>query len=386
VEHFEFAVVGLGALGSATAYELARRGAQVVAFEQFELGHVRGASHDTSRIIRRTYDRPEYVKLADAAYQDWNRLEQATGERLVTETGGLTFCPPSAPLPIADYVGALGALDMDFEVLSSADVSRRWGQFHVPDDVFAVFTRDAGIVHANRSVAALQMHARMLGATLRDRCAVHRISPEEHGVVLHTASGPVSAGTVILCADAWTNKLLEPLGEEIPLRTMQEQVTYFKPTRPSAFEIGSFPLWIWEDEVCFYGFPSYGESTIKAARDVSDIGMSVDERSFIPSAPHLEELSRFMAATIPDSGEPLRTLTCQYALTPDRDFVIGPLPGHPAILVGLGAGHAFKFAPTIGRVLADLAVTGESDEDLSLFAPDRFARNQTASFATPSRV
>lgn len=383
MEHFEYAVVGLGALGSATAYQLARRGAQVVAFEQFELGHVRGASHDTSRIIRRTYDRPEYVKFADAAYRDWHDFEQASGERLVTETGGVTFCPPDAPLPASDYVMSLSELDIDFEVLSSDEINRRWTQFDVPDDVVGVYTPDAGIVHASRSVAALQMQARARGAVLHARCAVERLSLEGGEVVITTASGTVSAHTVILCADAWTNRLLAPLGAEIPLVTMQEQVTYFKPSRPSSFEVGSFPIWIWEDEICYYGFPAYGESTIKAARDVSNVLTSVEERTFVPSDARLQELSQFMATTIPDSGDPLRTVTCQYALTPDRDFVLGHVPDQPQILVGLGAGHAFKFTATIGRVLADLATTGESDEDLSLFAPDRAALRGAAAL-TPS--
>lgn len=370
-EHVKFAVVGLGALGSATAYQLARRGADVIGFEQFDLGHVRGASHDTSRIIRRSYDRPEYVRLADAAYRDWSEFEAVSGERLVTRTGGLIFCPPGGPLPAAAYTNSLRDVGVDFEQLTAAEVHGRWPQFRLDPHVQTVYTGDTGIVHAARSVAALQMQARVHGALLRDRCAVTGISYLGDLVLLETTSGPVTAEQVILCTDAWTNKLLEPLGAAIPLVTMQEQVTYFKPGNPADFEQGAFPVWIWEDHVCYYGFPLFGESTVKAARDVSNVTMDVDSRTFVHSTPRLDELSSFMRKTIPGTGEPLRTVTCQYALTPDRHFVLGALPDHPQLLVGLGAGHAFKFAITIGRVLTELASKSATAEDVSLFGSDR---------------
>ena len=366
------AVVGLGALGSATAYQLARRGVDVVAFEQFELGHVRGASHDTSRIVRRAYERPEYVRLADAAYRDWADLEAATGERLVTPTGGLTFCPADARRPASDFVESLRAVGCDVELLDAAAVADRYPAFRVRDDVTAVFDPSSGIAHASRTVATLQMHARVAGARLRPRCGVGALDDTGgDGVVLTTAGGTVHAGTVVLCADAWTNRLLAPLGAEVPLRVMQEQVTYFGPRQPADFAPGRFPVWIWDGDVCFYGFPTYGEPTVKAARDVSELLTDPDRRTFVPDPGRLEQLSTFMGTTLPGSGPALRTVTCQYTLTPDRDFVIDRVPGHPDLLLGLGAAHAFKFTPTFGRVLADLATTGTTQEDLSLFRADR---------------
>ena len=107
METFEVAVVGMGALGSAAAYHLARRGARVVAFEQYELGHVRGASHDTSRIVRTSYGAPEYVRLAQSAYRDWDDLQQESGERLLTITGGVIFIPTDGPYSAADFTAAL---------------------------------------------------------------------------------------------------------------------------------------------------------------------------------------------------------------------------------------------------------------------------------------
>jgi sarcosine oxidase len=367
LENFDVAVIGMGALGSAAAYQLAGRGVSVVAFEQFELGHVRGASHDTSRIIRTSYGAPEYVRLAQAAYRDWAELESVTGETLVTITGGLVFFPAGGPYSADDFRSSLDETGVPYELLTPAEVSARWPQFSLPDGVQAIYTADSGIVHASRSVAALQMQARARGAVIRARTPVERLVPDADGVVIHTTHGEVRAGKVIVAADAWTNQLLAPLGAEIPLITMQEQVSYFKPEDGAAFDRERFPVWIWEDEYCYYGFPTYGEPSIKAARDVSNNIMTPQQRTFVPSPELLDQLTSFMGSTIPGSGQVLRTVTCQYALTPDRRFIISPLEQYPNIIVGLGAGHAFKFTPTIGRILAELAVDGTSTEDIAAF-------------------
>lgn len=370
MEDFAVAVVGLGALGSAAAYHLAHAGVRTVAFEQYELGHVRGASHDTSRIVRTSYGSPEYVRFAQAAYREWAALEAATGERLLSITGGLVFISDAGPYDAHDFARSLAEAGVPFELLAATAVRERWPQFAVPDGVTTVYTPDSGIAHAARTVAVLQLHARMRGADLRDRTRVNSLLPTPDGVVLSTSAGEVRARRVVLAADAWTNALLEPLGAQISLEVMQEQVSYFAPAEPEAFDRERFPVWIWEDEQCFYGFPTYGEPTIKAARDVSENLMTPSERTFVPSEERTAELSAFLAATVPGSGPLLRTVTCQYALTPDRRFVLGPLIGHPDIIVGLGAGHAFKFTPAFGLALAELAIGDGTTDDVSAFAVD----------------
>ncbi len=124
----------------------------------------------------------------------------------------------------------------------------------------------------------------------------------------------------------------------------------------------------------FYGFPTYGGPTVKAAQDVGGTVTTADDRDFVPDPANLQQLTAFMRRTFPGSvGEVVRTATCLYTLTPDRDFVLGALPRQPDVLVGLGAGHAFKFVPTIGRILADLAISDTTSSDIAAFAPDRDA-------------
>ena len=129
-ETFEYAVVGLGALGSATAWQLARRGQRVLGLERFELGHERGASHDSSRIIRHSYHRPDYVRLTLETYRDWATLEADTGEQLVTVTGGVDLFPPGAAIPAVDYTASMNEVSVPYEVLDTVAADRAAGRHH----------------------------------------------------------------------------------------------------------------------------------------------------------------------------------------------------------------------------------------------------------------
>jgi sarcosine oxidase len=365
----DYVVVGLGALGSAAAWHLAARGHTVVGIEQFELGHTRGASHDTSRILRHSYHTPAYVRLTCEAYDDWARLEVESGERLVTEVGGLDLFPPDCAIPALDYVASMREVGIDFEELDVTEIRRRWPAFDPPAGTRGLFQSRGAIVPAARGTAAMQRLATAHGAALLGSTAVTGV--EDHGshLAVETHDSSYTCDGVVVCADAWTNQVLARLGVEIPLTVTLEQPTYFQPT-----DIGTFadmPLWIWMDEPSYYGFPCYGESTIKAAQDCGGPVVDPDHRTSDPDAAMLDRLANFVGSLLPRSGRPVRSLRCQYTLTPDRDFVLAPVPGHPSVIVGLGAAHGFKFAPTFGRILADLVTTGETSSDVSAFGFDR---------------
>jgi len=367
MDQFDVAVVGLGVLGSGAAYYAAKKGAKVIAFEQFELGHVRGASHDTSRIVRTSNFAPEYVALAKSAYKDWAELERESGYKMLTVTGGVVFFAPDSPTPATDFTKSLDIHNVPYELLDSQEVKRRWPQFDIPDNVSTVFTADSGIAHAAKTVGTLQALALFHGAILKDNTPVDRITPQASGgVLVETPKGRFKAVKAILATDAWINTLLAPLSIQIPVSIMQEQVTYYKPTDAAPFETDRFPVWIWQGANCYYGFPCYGEPTIKAGRDYSNNLMTPEQRTFVHSPQLLAQLTSFMNDFIPDKErQALRTVTCQYTITPGRQFIISPLENYPDIIVGLGAAHAFKFAPAFGRALAELAVDGGTNEDIS---------------------
>src|SRR2546428_4849698 len=176
-QEFEYVVVGLGGLGSAAAYRLARRtGSAVLGIEQFEIGHERGASQDHSRIIRRSYHTPGYVRLADAAYRAWEEVEADADEQLILRTGGLDLWPEDPAIPMSDYVESMRECAVPFEELDGGEVMRRWPQWRLSDDLRAVFQEDAGIVAAARSNAAHRRLAQASGATLLGRTPVTGIA------------------------------------------------------------------------------------------------------------------------------------------------------------------------------------------------------------------
>ena len=371
-ESFEYAVIGLGALGSATAYELAKRGHSVVGLERFALGHDRGASHDTSRILRHSYHTPEYVRLTREAYDDWAALEADAGESLVTVVGGLDLFPPDPAIAMADYVGSLTAEGIRHELLDVPEIRSRWPQFALPEGTVGLFQERGAIVPAGLGTTVLQHRAAAHGAILRDRSPVTHLH-DLGGAGLEVVAGDTTyaCDTVVVCADAWTNQVLTGLGFSVPLTVTLEQVTYFRPEDPAAYQPGRLPLWIWMDEPSYYGFPTYGEGTVKAAQDCGGPPVDPDTRGF-DADPEMEaRLAEHLARMLPGSGPPVRSLRCQYTLTPDRDFVMDAVPGHPSVYVGLGAAHGFKFTPTFGRILADLATTGETTSDISAFGFDR---------------
>jgi sarcosine oxidase len=374
-EPVDVAVVGLGALGSAAAYWCARRGARVAGFEQFDLGHERGASGDHSRIIRLSYHTPAYVELAKQAYDAWDAVERdaAVGEQLVVRTGGVDLFPAGAAIDATAYRDAMDAAGVPYDVLDGREVRRRWPVFAVADDVVALHQEQSGLVAAARANRALQRGAVAHGAALHAPAEVIALEDSGDGVVVVTPEGAVRARHAIVAADAWANRLLEPLGVTLPLTVLREQLTYFASDRLDAFAPERFPVWIWMDDPSFYGFPRFGEAAVKAAEDCGGTEVDPSTRTFDPDPAMLARLREFVDRTFVPGvlGDPVITKTCLYTLTPDRDFVLDRLPGVPQVSVALGAAHGFKFASWFGRTLADLALDGGTTVAIEPFALDR---------------
>ncbi|HXG27131.1 MAG TPA: N-methyl-L-tryptophan oxidase [Candidatus Binatia bacterium] len=377
---YDAIVVGLGALGSAAAYRLAAAGGRrVLGLEQFELDHDRGASRDVSRITRRSYHRREYVELAIEAQEAWREVEAASGERIITWTGGLDLAPPGAAESIDDYATSMTEAGVPFEWLDEVEVARRWPQWRLPPGSRGLFQRDAGIADPEIGNAAHLRLARDAGAELREHAGVTAI--RDHGGELEVAleDGPsLTAGAVVVAADAWTNELLGPLGDALPLEVTREQVTWYEAKDPALFEPGRFPIWIWLGQPSFYGFPTYRGPGPKVGEDIGGRPTTARTRSFDPDLDCLDRCGSFLAERMPGAiGRPLQTKTCLYTLTPDRDFVVDRLPDHPGVIVALGAAHAYKFAALFGTWLADLALDASHaplrtrDLRFDLFAIDR---------------
>ncbi len=370
---YDYIVLGLGGIGSGALYWLARRvGGNVLGLEQFELGHGRGASQDHSRIIRFSYHSPTYVRLAREAYLAWATLEEDAREQLVFRTGGLDLEPPGSAMPLQNYIDSLQACDVPFELLDAREIMRRWPQFHLADDIRGVFQRDGGIVAAARCNAAHVRLARAYGATVRDQAPVTHIRPLDGELEVIAGGETYRCHKLIVAADAWTNHILRHFGMQLPLTVTQEQVTYFATPRLEEFALDHFPIWIWLDEPCFYGFPVFGERGVKVGQDLGGQPVTVETRTFEPDPDALGRVQQFLARCLPSAlGSVIYTKPCLYTLPPDRHFVVDTLPGYPNVALAVGAGHAFKFASLLGKVLGELVTEGATATDITPFKIDR---------------
>jgi len=275
---------------------------------------------------------------------------------------------------MVDYTGSLAAEAVPFEILEAAEVMRRWPQWHLPPDVTALWQSRGGLADPFRGNAAHRRLATVRGATLVDRTAVSAIRAVGGAYEVDAGGTTHVAGRVILAADAWTNELLAPFDRRLPLTVTKEQVTYFAAPDPAAFAPDRFPVWIWMDEPSFYGIPTYGEAGPKAAQDAGGLPTTPETRTFERDEAMYERVRRFVETYLPAAAGPeLLTKTCLYTLTPDRDFVMDRLPDARGVVVGLGAGHGFKFASVLGRILVELALDEDapSDGELGAFRIDR---------------
>jgi sarcosine oxidase len=352
-------VIGGGAMGSAAAWQLARRGADVILLEQFEPGHVRGASHGASRIFRLTYPDPVHLALAREALGLWRELEERSGVPLLTITGGVDH--GAAPwLPV--LADALVAAGVGSRWLPVAEAAERWPGLRF--DTQAVYHPDSGRLHADHAVAALQEVAVLDGAVVRHRTRVTGLGVRgEDAAELRTESGHVlRARRVVVAAGAWTAGLLDGLVPLPPLRVTQEQPAHFQPRggqnwpcfthaiAPGSPGHGRFRGGV-------YGLATPGEG-VKVGFHGAGPVVDPDRRDFRARPGLAAALGEYVRAWMPGLDPATAVpISCTYTTTPDEVFV---LDRHGPLVVAAGfSGHGFKFVPAIGRVLADLALDGQ---------------------------
>ncbi|MCS6852053.1 MAG: N-methyl-L-tryptophan oxidase [Gemmataceae bacterium] len=366
---YDMIVLGLGAMGGATAFELARRGHSVLGLEQYALGHDRGSSHGQTRIIRRAYfEGPEYVPLLHRAYERWYELEQRTGRHLFTVCGCLSIGPPDGTL-LAGIRRAAAAHHLDVEPLSPAELRQRYPPFQFADTFHAVYEPHAGFLLAEECVRAHLDEACRLGADLRADEPVVSWEPVGLGVVVRTARGSYAASRLIITAGSWTGALLRDLS--LPLTVRRKVVFWFSPPDPRPFLRHRFPVYLCETSQGFYyGFPALDPGGVKVARhDGGDLVPDPSALSRVVQPEEARDCLEFLERHLPAAvGPRSRASVCLYTMTPDAHFVLDQHPECPAVVLGAGfSGHGFKFASVVGEILADLAEIGHSRQAIGMF-------------------
>ncbi len=377
MQRFDAIVIGLGAHGSAAALALARRGLSVVGLEAGERGHGLGSSGGRSRMIRRAYfEDPAYLPLLAASWSAWDALGAAAGEPLVELTGGL-YAGPAESVVFRGSVASAREQGLAHDVLDAAEIRRRWPIFAPADDIGGLFDPGAGMIRPERAIEAQLRLAAEAGAVLRfrERATDWRPVPGG-GLEVETDAGVHGADHLVIAAGAWTGYFLPDL--RLPLEVERMPVFWFEPDVPAEdVAVGRLPMWIMDTgpEGIFYGFPYDPAAGLKVSRHHSGDVVDPDQVDRAEHPADVERVRSFMRRSMPAANGPLREATvCLYTNSPDFNFVIDVHPAAPGVAFASAcSGHGFKFAPVIGKVLADLALGTPPSLPIDAFRARRFA-------------
>ena len=373
---YDVIVVGLGGMGSATLYHLARRGVRVLGVEQFEALHSRGSSHGDSRIIRETYfEHPLYVPLVQRAHELWRDLEAASGKSLMTIHGGLMIGPEEGSV-VTGTLKSAREHGLPHEILSAAEVQRRYPPFRVPRNAVAVYDPRAGYLDPEACTRSHLDLAESQGAEVHFSETVRSWSAEDGRVSVRTEGGTYEAEKLLLSAGSWTSSLLADLA--LPLDVERQTLFWFDPPPPRTdYESRRFPIYAYEFKpgVICYGFPELTKGVKASVMHEGQIATNPERVDRVVGENDLGPLRAALRGVLPELAEsPVRdSTTCLFTNTPDHDFVIDFHPAHRNVLIlSPCSGHGFKFASAIGEVQADLLTKGAARFDVSPFRIDRF--------------
>ncbi len=374
---YDAIVIGVGGVGSAALYHLAKRGASVLGLDRFEPGHDRGSSHGRTRIIRQAYfEHPDYVPLLLRAYDLWNELGERRGRTLLHEIGLLQIGPPDGPVVQGVLASALRH-GLDVERLSAAQIAQRFPAFagaeDGAEDTTGVFEPRAGYLDVEQCVVAHADEARKLGALIETGDGVHGYRREPGQIVVDTSGGQLTAARLVITAGPWAGDFLADL--KIPLVVRRKPTYWYRIDEPRFQADQGCPAFLFETaDGVFYGLPAVDEFGLKAAEHSGGATvidpLAVDRSLDIADRDRVE---RFLAKHLPGAEQRRgEHAVCMYTLTPDEHFIVDCHPDDPRIVFAAGlSGHGFKFSGVLGEALADLALDGRTDLPIGFLALSR---------------
>lgn len=373
----QIGIIGLGLMGSAALYELARRGCDVLGFDPLEIGAARGSSHGSCRIFRRfNFESEAYTALSDRAFAGWRALQSDSGQTLLMPSPILEAGPSGCDLVAKSRAAATAANSLLTGPRNGREANAAFPAFNLPDDWDVVVHDSGGILLAEAAMRALRA-----GAQGRVIQAAARLQPTPAGIRITTAGEEVMAAQVIVSAGPWIADLVPKL--KAHLAVTRQAVGWYQSARPETTRYGAFPIFIIEGaRGMVYGFPDFEGRGVKAAQH--DHGPAVGADAWDPPASdtELETVSATLAELVPGAAGPLTERDiCLYTNTARADvfaddgneFIIDRLPQDRRIIVASPcSGHGAKFATAVGAMLADMALD-PSARPLDPFRLDRFS-------------
>ena len=369
---YDVIVLGVGAMGSAAVYQLARRGKRVLGLERYDIPHAMGSSHGHTRIIRLAYyEDPSYVMLLQRSYELWRSIQARAGERLLHITGSVDAGPSNSWV----FNGSLQSClqhELPHQVLTSKELAERFPGYRLPHETLAVLQPEGGFLLPERCIVAHVELAQALGAVVQAREHVLEWEPTEDGVRVTSDRGVYEADRLVLAAGAWLGELAG-----LPVVAERQVLAWLQPLQPGLFAPERFPVFnLMVEDGRYYGFPVFGIPGFKFGRyhHLEEHG-DPDALDREPRPEDEEVLRAFASRYFPQGAGPTLTLkACLFENTPDEHFLLGLHPEHDQVVVaGGGSGHGFKFASVIGEIAAGLALGEAPKLDIGLLRPQRFA-------------
>jgi sarcosine oxidase len=371
---YDVIVVGLGAMGSATAFHLVdRKGLRVLALDRHHPPHTLGSTHGGTRIIRETsFEHPRYVPLVRRAYERWRRMEAATGRPLLRITGGVFIGAADGPF-VAKSKESADIHGVPYEILSPKEIRRRFPAFRPEEGSVGFFEPGAGILGPETCVQACLDHARAGGVEIKFDEPVEGWEAQGNGVMVTTPRGRYSAARLLLATGPWMLDTLRRVG--VPATAERIVMHWFAPARDAgAFDAARSPLALWAfgRNAAFASFPiEAGEIKTTIHHGGEPTTPDTVRRDVAPDeiASMRTMLERFLPGA---NGSHRRSAVCLYTNVQGGDFLIDAHPEHPQVLLASPcSGFGFKFASAIGELLAELLVDGKTAWDLRPFGIER---------------
>ena len=367
MQSYDVIVAGVGAMGSATLYHLAKQGLRVAGIDPHAPGHAFGSSHGETRIIRKAYFLDgNYLPLLERSYELWRELEAESGKELMRICGLLCIGAPESDF-ITKLEGASQQAGLSPDRISSAEVHKLHPAMQVPEDVTVYFDRDGGYLSPEECVMTHAEGARARGADIFEGEPLLEWGVDGSGVRVRTAQREITAAKLILTTGAWVAPEFAKLG--IPLRVRRKVLFWHGISDAESFR--DTPVWIWKNEEhAFYGFPTLDGSTMKSAEDTGGEYLETPEARDFGIRPEDDvALTPFLKTAFPGKVHAVeRAKTCLYTDSPDKNFIISFHPEHPQVLLAsCCSGHGFKLSSAMGEVLARTVQDGKLPPEAAFF-------------------